>query len=133
MRNVVIDTNAYSALMKGSLSIKSIIENAEEVFIPVIVLGELLFGFKKGSREKSNLVILNKFLELPGVSVLNTTSETAEVFAEVITFLRNSGKPIPTNDIWIAALAVETGSVLISSDKHFLNVPQVRLFDPNED
>ncbi len=128
MKKILLDTNAYSALMKGVPEIKTIIENAEQVFMPIIVLGEILSGFKNGNREQENTKILNTFLDLPGISVLNTSEETASIYSEILQQLRKAGTPIPTNDIWISALSVETGSVIITYDKHFLNVAQARIW-----
>ena len=128
IRKVVIDTNAFTALMTGTLAVKEAIESAKQVFIPTFVLGELLFGFKNGNKEQWNTEILNNFLSLPGVSILNTSEETADIYAELLLSLKQKGKSIPTNDIWIAAVAVETGSVIITYDKHFLYIDQVRIW-----
>ncbi|MBK8504579.1 MAG: type II toxin-antitoxin system VapC family toxin [Saprospiraceae bacterium] len=128
MRSVVIDTNIYSALCLGDPDVTKAIEIATTVIVPVFVLAEILFGFKKGSREGWNRANLQTFLKLPGVNVRHTTSETAEIFSEITLTLRNIGKPIPTNDIWIAAITVETGSVLMTRDHHFDFISKIRLW-----
>ncbi len=129
MKNITLDTNAYSGLNQGAIAVKQAIEAADNVFIPIFVLAELLFGFKKGSREHENIALFNDFMKLPGVSFHIPTDETARIYADIILGLKRQGKPIPTHDIWIAASAVETGSVIITYDKHFLNIAQVRAWD----
>ncbi len=128
MKKITLDTNAYSALSQGILAIKDAIEYAEEVFVPIFVFAELLFGFKKGSREKQNTTLFNGFMKLPGVSFQFPGEETARIFADISLDLKQQGKPIPTHDIWIAASAIETGSVIITYDKHFLHIPRVRVW-----
>ena len=131
MKKIVLDTNAYTALMQGQPAVKQAIENAEQVFIPVFVLAELLFGFKNGAREEANNTLLKDFLKLQGVSIQHTTNETAQIFSELQLDLKQKGTPIPTHDIWIAALAIETGSVVVTFDRHFLNVGKARVWgDP---
>ncbi len=132
IKKVLLDTNAYTALMLNEPEVVAILEKAEEIYIPVVVLGELFFGFANGSRNKENLHLLNDFLALPGVSILNTSMETAEIYAKLLLALRKKGKPIPTNDIWIAALAVETGALVISNDNHMSYIDQIRLWDGNK-
>lgn len=129
MKKITLDANAYSGLTQGILAVKQAIEAADNVFIPIFVLAELLFGFKKGSRESENMELFDDFMKLPGVSFHVPTEETARIYAEVALSLKQEGKPIPTHDIWIAASAVETGSVIITYDKHFLNVAQARVWD----
>jgi tRNA(fMet)-specific endonuclease VapC len=108
--------------------VTKVIETVTSVIVPVFVLAELLFGFKKGNREEWNRANLQTFLKLPGVSVRHTTTETAEIFSEITLVLRNIGKPIPTNAIWIAAITVETGSVLMTRDHHFSFIDKIRLW-----
>ncbi|HEX4497923.1 MAG TPA: type II toxin-antitoxin system VapC family toxin [Thermoanaerobaculia bacterium] len=116
---VLLDTNAYSALVENQPEIGRQIRDAEEVLVSTIVLGELLFGFHNGSRYEQNRAVLEKFLREPRVRILTLTFTTAERFGEIFASLRRRGKPIPTNDIWIAAQAIESESDLLSSDAHF--------------
>ena len=102
---------------------------AEITYTSVVVLGELFAGFKRGKREAENIEILNRFLGKISVVVTNVTRDTAIIYGELKNNLAKRGTPIPTNDIWIAAQAVETGSVLISFDKHFLKIPGLRIWD----
>lgn len=129
MRKILLDTNAYSHFLRGNDQVLQALIEAEIVFMSVFVLGELQYGFRQGSKIKQNRENLAKFLSKPSVRVLNGTSETALVFSEIKYSLKNSGSPIPLNDVWIAANTIETGSVLITFDKHFTLVPGLRIWD----
>lgn len=122
-----IDTNAYSQLFRGDTLVLELISTAEVVYMPVTVLGELLAGFRIGSRENRNRKELEEFLGKPTVRVLETTQNIADIYAGLVADLRKAGRKIPTNDIWIAAHAISEGAVLISYDKHFLSVPGLRM------
>ncbi|MBD3343656.1 MAG: PIN domain-containing protein [Chitinivibrionales bacterium] len=129
MSKVLLDTNAYSRLMAGDQSVFEQIANADIVYMSTFVVGELLFGFKGGNKERDNKKILDKFLTRSTVKILNATFDTAVFFAQVKQSLKLAGAPIPINDIWIAAHALETGSVMVSYDNHFDNVPGLRMWD----
>jgi tRNA(fMet)-specific endonuclease VapC len=116
---VALDTSAYSALMRGHRDLASVVRRAETVLVPAVVAGELLYGFRYGSRFEENAARLEAFLETPSVSLLAVTLVTADRFGRIATLLREHGTPIPTNDIWIAAQAMEAGADLLSSDAHF--------------
>lgn len=120
---IMMDTNAYSGFKRGDSGIVEALARADEILIPSIVLGELRAGFKGGKREGDNLRELEEFFATPRVSLHPLGEETAIFYAEIYTTLRAEGKPIPTNDLWIAAAALETGSILISRDAHFDVVP----------
>jgi len=128
VNKILLDTNAYTALMAGSGEIFIALSSAETVYLSVIVLGELLEGFKGGSRESENKKRLEKFLEKPTVKILAVTAETSEVYAGIKTRLRKAGTPIPIHDVWIAAHAQESGAVLVTFDSHFNKVPGIRLW-----
>lgn len=125
MRRVLLDTSAYSLLMRGHKAVAALLDAADEVFLPAVVIGELLAGFKKGNSEQRNREILDRFLSVPRVVTLPLDDETSERYAVILDFLRRQGVPIPTNDIWIAASAMQHGLVLITADRHFLKLPQV--------
>ena len=127
MRSILIDTNAYSDLMRGDRSVLKTLESSETIFVSVFVLAELYTGFKGGKNEKENLIVLERFLDKPTVVTLNTTIETASIFAEIKHFLKKKGKPIPLNDVWIAAHTLEMGCSLLTKDEHFSLVPGLRL------
>jgi tRNA(fMet)-specific endonuclease VapC len=116
---VMLDTNAYSAFKKGAVEIVELLAKADEILLPTPVLGELRSGFRSGNREAENIRDLESFLGSPRVRIHPLGEETAIFYAELHSSLRSEGKPIPTNDLWIAASALETGSILISRDTHF--------------
>jgi tRNA(fMet)-specific endonuclease VapC len=95
----------------------------------VFVLGELFAGFRYGSREKANRQILEAFLGKPVVRVLDATRETADYFGLIKSSLKKAGQPLPLNDVWIAAHALETGSILVTYDSHFSVVPGLRTWE----
>ncbi len=99
------------------------------IFMSVVVLGELFAGFKGGNRERDNLRKLDEFLRRSPVRTLEVTRGTAEVFGEIKTQLKLGGKPIPLNDVWIAAHAIESGAWLVTYDRHFHNVAGILLWD----
>jgi tRNA(fMet)-specific endonuclease VapC len=119
---VLLDTNAYSALMRGLPSVVNKVRNAEKVLLSTIVIGELLYGFRYGGRFERNLDILQRFLDDPYVESLPATYVTADRFSLLAAALRRKGKPIPTNDIWIAAHTLEAGADLLSYDDHFSHI-----------
>jgi len=101
---------------------------ADNVYMSVFVLGELYAGFKGGAKERNNRQILERFLLKPTVTVLEATMETADIFRLVMASLRKAGHPLPINDVWIAAHALETGSILVTYDDHFALIPGLRLW-----
>lgn len=129
MKKIVLDTNAYSQLLRGDERVLKVLSEADSVMFSIFVLGELYAGFKGGNKEKLNREVLSKFLKKPTVQVLVGSQETSQIFAEIKHNLKKSGSPIPINDVWIAAHAFEIGAVLITYDAHFRNVPGLRLWD----
>ena len=121
---VVLDTNAYSDWRRGARWHRWI-AIADRIVVPVIVLGELYHGFRKGGRTDQNLARLHEFLREPQVEVMQPTRRTAEIYGEFLDALQRDGHPLPTNDIWIAAMAHESAGRLISRDAHFDFLPQV--------
>ena len=119
---VLLDTNAYAALLRGKPQVTGLVQRAQQVFLSTVVLGELLFGFRNGSQHEKNRQELDEFLGNPYVDVIPVTFTTADRFGRIATALRQAGTPIPANDIWIAAHAMETGADLLSYDRHFENV-----------
>ena len=129
MKAVILDTNAYARFLAGDEKVLEALGRAGRVFLSVFVLGELYAGFRAGGREKQNRLILDRFLSKPGVAVLEATRETAEYFGMIKAALKKAGRPIPLNDVWIAAQALETASVLVTYDIHFAAIPGLRLWD----
>ena len=129
MKKILLDTNAYTRLLTGTEEVLDVVGAAETVYVSVFVLGELYAGFAGGSKEKENKETLQRFLLKPMVKILNATSETAEVFGSLKSTLRKAGTPVPINDLWIASHGIETGSTLITYDKHFEKIAGLRLWD----
>jgi predicted nucleic acid-binding protein len=122
---VMVDTSAYSAFLWGNEEIKQAIMEAEEIFLNPVVLGELYAGFAVGRKEKKNRDILKEFLSSPRVQVAVLDEETAERYAAIVAYLQAQGTPIPTNDLWIAATAMQYGLKLLTTDTHYQKVPQI--------
>ena len=129
MKKIVLDTNAYTRLLIGEEDVLDIIGTADTIYMSIFVLGELYAGFAGGRKERENKETLNRFLLKPTAKILNATAETAEVFGKVKQNLKKAGTPLPINDVWIAAHAIETGSTIITYDSHFKNVAGLRLWD----
>lgn len=130
MKSAVVDTNVLSEVFNGDSSLIDLLGGFESICIPVTVLGELLFGFLLGTRERENRQRLDQFLSQPSVDVVDLSSYTAEYYALLMTALRKKGTPLPTNDVWIAAAACSEKVPLVSRDKHFLNIPGLQLIVP---
>ena len=126
---LAVDTNRYTDLAHGDPGVAQILETALEVHLPFVVLAELRAGFLLGSRSDGNERILLHFLRKPRVSVLYPTESTTRIYASLFRQLRHQGTPIPTNDLWIAALAVENDLTLFSRDAHFRHLPQIRVVE----
>ena len=124
---VVLDTNAYRKLFEGDRKIAKILNEADEIVLPSIVIGELLEAFKLGNKEEVNRAKMWEFIREPGVSLFKPGAGTAEIYAELRIKLRKAGTPIPVNDVWIAAVAIEMEARLITDDKHFKMVPDLDL------
>lgn len=116
---ILLDSNAYSNLKRGHPRVASLVRASEQVVLPFVVIGELLYGFRHGTHLERNLDELREFLDNPRVSTPAMNLTTADRYARIATALRAKGRPIPSNDIWVAAHAMETGTDLVSSDQHF--------------
>ena len=114
-----IDTNVYIHAMQGICSAQNIFIESDIVYVPMIVLGELEYGFRNGSKYKRNKLQLNKFLGGPNINVVHTSLEVVEHYGRIKSKLKKQGTPIPENDVWIAACASSLGSNLVSFDQHF--------------
>ena len=129
MKLVILDTNAYRRLYNGDSELLEVVESCERVLMSPIVLGELLAGYKKGNKEKENLRWLKRFMDSVSVELAVIGEETARSYAQIKVGLEKKGKPIPTNDMWIAAQAMENGAVLISNDQHFKEIDGLRIWE----
>jgi tRNA(fMet)-specific endonuclease VapC len=121
--NVLLDTSAYSQMRRGNQAILDVVRRSGTIALSAIVLGELHSGFRAGNRSAENIAQLARFLSKPSVRVLNVTEETALRYAEIDLYLRKRGRPIPRNDVWIAAVALEHGLQLVTLDVHFREIP----------
>ncbi len=122
---IMLDTSAYAAFLRGHREIKLTLQQADEIFLNPVVLGELIAGFLMGRNEKRNRAILRDFLSSARVRVVEIDEETSERYAAIVDQLRIKGTPIPTNDLWIAASAMQHGLKVLTTDKHYLEVPQI--------
>ena len=107
MKNLLIDTNIYTHALAGDPETTEILRHTQKIAICCISIGELLSGFKGGTREKENRKELEEFLDTPRVKIYGIDDDTAEFYAEILNNLRKKGRPIPTNDIWIASVALQ--------------------------
>lgn len=127
MNNILIDTNIYTSALRGDHETIVVLQRAASIVVSSITIGELLSGFKAGNKEKQNREELAEFLDTPRILVYGIDEDTAEFYAEILNNPRKTGKPIPTNDIWIAAVAFQYGLHLFTKDKHFNYVPGLPL------
>lgn len=127
MRPISLDTNAYTAFMLGDSAVVEVITHADKLYLSSVVLGELLGGFMAGKKEAKNRAELARFMESPRVEILPITVETADSYALVYSSLRRKGQPIPANDLWIAASALEHGAALLTRDAHFAQIEGLRV------
>ena len=130
---LLIETSAYAAFKRGHTEAIAALRTARSILIPAVVLGELLAGFDVGGKRKKNRSELREFQLGSRVSLVEITRETAERYAHIYAYLRGIGRPIPTNDLWIAASAMEHGAELLTLDAHFLKVPQVMVIHLSRD
>jgi tRNA(fMet)-specific endonuclease VapC len=124
---LALDTNRYRDLSDGDARVTHLLQESESVYLPFIVLGELRAGFALGKKGRENERVLQRFLAKPGVEMLYPSEATTRTYADLFRQLRGQGTPIPTNDLWIAALVVENDLALCSRDDHFLYLPQLNI------
>jgi tRNA(fMet)-specific endonuclease VapC len=130
MKKILLDTNAYGRLLAGDEAVLDVVADAAVVYLSVFVLAELYAGFRGGTREAENRRRLGEFTRRSPVHILPADEQTAEVFGELYYRLKVAGTPIPVNDLWIAAQAVEQGAFVVSFDEHFARVPGLLLWPP---
>jgi len=122
---VALDTNRYTDLCRGDAAVTEAVEVADQVWLPFVVLGELRAGFAVGSQGPRNESVLRRLLLKSGVGVLYPDEQTTHHYANVYRQLRKQGTPIPTNDMWIAALVLQHSLSLCDRDAHFDALPQL--------
>jgi predicted nucleic acid-binding protein len=124
---IVLDTSAYSGFNRGDKRLKAFFRPESQILVPLIVIGELRAGFSLGSRRQENETLLQKLLDSPNVNTITLTEKTTMLFAAIFKRLRAAGKPINTNDMWIASMALEHDGVLVTLDSDFKRVPDLLL------
>ncbi len=122
---IVLDTNAYCLCDTNDERALSVVEQAKHLFLPAIAYGELYYGFKHGTRLSENLRRLNTFLDRFDVQVIPVDLSVARHYGDLYAWLRKAGRPIPTNDLWIAACTAAIDGTLLTADKHFSQIDPI--------
>ena len=122
---LALDTNAYTDFCRGHQLVTERLEIAETVYLPLMVIAELRAGFAVGTQGPKNERTLQRFQLQPGVEILAPDEQTTFQYAAVYRQLRQQGTPIPTHDMWIAALVLQHGLTLMHRDRHFTHLPQL--------
>jgi tRNA(fMet)-specific endonuclease VapC len=120
-----LDTSAYSQFKRGEPEVTGLLDRAEWVGVPSIVIGELYVGFFAGGQRARNEEELSEFLANPVVDEIPVDHEVAQVYADIVTALRQAGTPLPTNDIWVAATSARAGAPILTFDEHFEAIGRV--------
>lgn len=126
---IVVDTNRYRDFCVGVAEVVERFRTADRIFLPFVTLGELRAGFLCGTRARRNESVLVRFLNRPRVAVLYPDEDTTRHYAHLFRQLRHQATPIPTNDLWIAALTEQHNLLLYSRDTHFDALPQLPRLD----
>lgn len=119
---ILLDSTAYSQLGRGHPGVADIVRRSQEIVLSAVVVGELLYGYRHGAQTARNIRELDSFLANPYVTFAPVSRITADRYARVAAAQRAKGRPLPTNDLWIAAHAMETGTELVTSDGHFEHI-----------
>ena len=128
MRRLAIDTNIYVAFKNNDGNVVEAFRKCDVIGVDITVIAELYSGFSLGNKEKKNRRELETFLNAPRIEVLQHDLGTADYYALIVKKLKSKGKPIPTNDIWIAANSLKQGMMLYSFDRHFEEIDGLLLF-----
>ena len=131
-RRYLLDTSFLVDALQDGMRLPAVIEKSETVYLSEVAVGEYKAGLDDTRRGRRNREALEAFLRLPNVVKITLTSATTDLYAKVFRSLRAAGRPIPVNDIWLAAQALEHGAVLVSSDRHFEAVANLRTLIPDD-
>jgi tRNA(fMet)-specific endonuclease VapC len=123
----LLDTNIISAWLKGESSVADKIDKAKEIHIPIIAVGELYYGAMYSTRVEKNIADITKITATYNLLLIDEAITL--VYGKIKAALKKKGKPIPENDIWIAAIAEYYSLVLVSRDKHFKEIDTVKVKD----
>jgi predicted nucleic acid-binding protein len=127
MKRIIIDTNFYVAFKRNDAEAVNLLQRADYIGVNTVILGELLAGFRCGNKERDNRAELDRFLDSARVNLLVVDDETSEFYAQVFSELRQKGRPIPSNDLWLAASALQHGLALATFDDHFTHISSILL------
>ena len=127
MKRIIIDTNFYVAFKRNDAEAVNLLQRADYIGVNTVILGELLAGFRCGNRERENRLELDQFLDSARVYIVVVDDQTSEFYAQVFSELRRIGRPIPSNDLWLAASALQHGLALATYDDHFKYISSVLL------
>ena len=122
---IALDTNTYTDAARADPKAMEVLQSADEIYLPFVVIAELRSGFSLGVKGKKNEAKLIEFLNTPRVKALFPDEQSTHHYARVYSHLKKQGTPIPTHDIWIAALALQHDLILFSRDIHFSHIPQI--------
>ena len=123
---LVLDTNIYSDYAEGLPAVVDFLAiHGEDIYLPSIVLGELSYGFMKGSRQRFNERKLQEFIRKLQIEIIDVNHNVARKYGIIYLSLVKKGSKIPINDVWIAACCMETGGTLVTRDHHFRQVDQI--------
>ena len=125
MKRLVLDTNVLIPLLRNAANYSHLFKTYDEVILPAIVVGEYKAGLFATETGEKNRQSLSDYIEDPNVRVVPITDRTSDLYAKIYQELRKKGKPIPQNDMWIAASALENGADLATGDAHFRHVPML--------
>lgn len=125
MSRLCLDTSAYSHFRRGRTQVVELVDQAAWIGVPTVVLGEHRARFARGAKQADNQRHLRQFLDHPVVHVLDVDEATASHYAGIVNAVRSAGTPLPTNDIWIAAVAARHGAAVVTHDHHFSSIHRV--------
>ena len=123
----LLDTNIIIDLFKGNQGIADNFDRADVIFLPIHALGELFLGAEISERRQHHFAQISNLLNI--VQIINTSEETAKLYGSIKAFLKQKGRPIPENDIWIGALAREHNLPIVTRDRHFQPIPAINFVD----
>ena len=125
MTRLCLDTSAYSNFLRGHAEVADFVDSAEWIGVPSVVIGELWTGILLGTRHAENIRQLDEFLNQSVVEVVPIDEEVAHIYGDIVVELRHKGRPLPTNDVWIAATAARAGGTILTFDRHFQEITRV--------
>ncbi|MBF0388245.1 MAG: type II toxin-antitoxin system VapC family toxin [Candidatus Omnitrophica bacterium] len=127
MKELAVDTSVYVDYLRGESAARDKLESAVRIALPAAAVGEIMSGFRSAEAGKRDRALYDEFCRVFDVLILPVTEKTAEHYAHIMRWLKSQGTPVPANDIWIAAAALEHGMPLATSDNHYKKIPHVIL------